>query len=155
MNSVNDFHVARATLNDIDDLEKLFDEYRIFYRQVSNRMHARDFLTERIVRDESVIFLARDLKKRPFGFTQLYPCFSSVAATRIWILNDLFVYPNARRHGVGKALANAARDHALETRAARLVLSTARDNMNAQRLYESLGYARDSHDGMFEYSLTL
>jgi GNAT superfamily N-acetyltransferase len=38
-------------------------------------------------------------------FVQLYPSFSSVAARRIWILNDLLVTPPARRRGVGRALA--------------------------------------------------
>lgn len=58
---------------------------------------------------------------------------------------------SARGRGVARALMERARRHALETGALRLVLQTARNNIHAQALYESLGYARD--EGMYEYSL--
>ena len=79
----------------------------------------------------------------PVGFTQLFPSFSSVSLKRLWILNDLFVTPNARRAGVAKALLERARQYALDTRAKALVLSTEVDNKSAQRLYEALGWRRD------------
>src|SRR5207302_1364805 len=66
------------------------------------------------------------------GFVQLYPSFSSAAARRIWILNDLFVAPAARRRGIGRALLQAARDHGVATGAKRLVLSTAASNREAR-----------------------
>ena len=34
------------------------------------------------------------------GFVQLYPTFTSIGAKRAWVLNDLFVVPEARRRGV-------------------------------------------------------
>jgi GNAT superfamily N-acetyltransferase len=63
---------------------------------------------------------------------------------RIWILNDLFVTPEARKIGVGRCLMNAAADFAAENGAKRLVLATAVDNTPAQSLYEKLGWVRDS-----------
>ena len=77
------------------------------------------------------------------GFVQLYPSFSSVAARRIWILNDLYVVPGARKQGIGRALLDAAAQHGLSTGARRLVLSTATTNRAAQALYESYGFLRD------------
>lgn len=143
---------SRATLDDLDALAALFDAYRVFYRQVSDPATARSFLDERLRRNESVIFIARDGGNREaLGFTQLYPSFSSVSAGRIWVLNDLFVTPAARNCGVARALMNRARDFAMETGALRLVLETAEDNHAAQALYESLGYARES--GERHYSL--
>jgi ribosomal protein S18 acetylase RimI-like enzyme len=87
------------------------------------------------------------------GFTQLYPSFSSVAARRIWILNDLFVAPAARQRGVGRALLDAARDHGKSTGAKRLVLSTAATNREARNLYESYGYKQD--DVFLKYKLEI
>ena len=99
-----------------------------------------------------MILLAEDARGDALGFTQLYPSFSSVAARRIWILNDLYVLPAARGQGVGRAVLEAAKTHALATGAHRLDLSTAHDNP-AQKLYEAAGYTRDNH--FHHYSLPL
>lgn len=61
----------------------------------------------------------------------------------IWILNDLFVVPKARRCGVGKHLIHTATEFAVENGAKRLVLSTAVDNQSAQSLYEKMGWVKD------------
>ena len=54
------------------------------------------------------------------GFVQLYPLFSSTARRprRLWLLNDLYVAPEARQGGVGRALMRRARRLAEETGAA-------------------------------------
>lgn len=145
--------ITRASLADLDALAHLFDGYRVFYGKPSDPSKARAFLQERLGNDESVIFLARDAEGNALGFTQLYPCFSSVSARRLWILNDLFVSPDARRRGVAKALLQRAREHGNETGVVRLTLQTAHDNAQAQALYESLGWVRQ--DGMYEYALEL
>lgn len=62
---------------------------------------------------------------------------------RIWILNDLFVAPAARRGGVGRAMLTEAAQFGRRMGSARLILSTARTNGPAQRLYESMGWQRD------------
>jgi GNAT superfamily N-acetyltransferase len=62
---------------------------------------------------------------------------------RLWILNDLFVTPTARKQGVGEALLEHARRLALETGARGLMLETAVENVTAQRLYERLGWRRE------------
>ncbi len=147
------FAITRATLADLDVLAPLFDAYRVFYGKPSDPAMARAFLHERLADNESVLFLARDAGGRALGFTQLYPCFSSVSARRLWILNDLFVSPDARRRGVAKALLQRAREHGNETGVVRLTLQTAHDNVQAQALYESLGWVRQ--DGMIEYALEL
>lgn len=145
--------ITRATLSDLDALTPLFDGYRVFYGKPSDPATARAFLRERLSNDESVIFLARDADGSALGFTQLYPCFSSVSARRLWILNDLFVAPDARRRGVARALLERARGHGQETGVVRLILQTAHDNTQAQALYESLGWVRQG--GMYEYALEL
>lgn len=140
-------HIRQALLDDLDTLTPLFDAYRQFYAQAPDPDHARTFLHERLALRESVIFLAgldRGDTTEAVGFMQLYPGFSSVAARRLWILNDLFVTPQARHHGVGRALLARAREHARATGACRVTLSTAADNAHAQGLYESFGFARDT-----------
>ena len=135
--------IARATANDAERIAPLFDAYRQFYKQKSDLTAARAFIAERLQRDESVIFLALN-GEDAVGFVQLYPCFSSTAMKRMWILNDLFVTPEARRGGAARALMERARQWAIETKADGLWLETAVDNHPAQRLYESLGWKRDN-----------
>ncbi len=146
--------VREASPADTEAVAPLFDAYRQFYEQPADPALARAFIAERLERGESVIFLA-ERDGRAVGFVQLYPLFSSTAARprRLWLLNDLFVAPEARGSGIGRALMARARQLAEETGACGLELATARTNMAAQRLYESLGYRRD--DQFLRYELGL
>lgn len=135
--------VRQATVEDLDVLVPLFDAYRQFYRQPSEPDRARQFLLERFEHNQSVIFLAFD-RAVAVGFTQLYPAFSSGAMARIFILNDLFVTPEARRHGVASALLRKAAEYAERVHALRLTLSTEITNTAAQAVYEALGWKRDT-----------
>ena len=133
---------VRAELDDLEALVPLFDGYRRFYRQGSDLAGARAFLAERIKRSESVIFLAV-VDGAIVGFTQLYPSFSSASMKRLWVLNDLFVAPEGRRSGAGRALLDRAERWARETGAKGLALSTEITNAAAQQLYESAGWTKD------------
>ena len=72
---------------------------------------------------------------------------------RSWILNDLFVAPEARNGGLGRALLEAASSFAEGTRAKDLELKTRRENRVAQSLYESMGWEQD--EDFFTYTLRL
>jgi GNAT superfamily N-acetyltransferase len=143
---------VRVTAEQVELIIPLFDAYRQFYGQPSDLDGARRFLAERLARGESVIFALIE-SGRALGFTQLFPSFSSVAMRPIWILNDLFVAEEARRRGVGARLLGAARDHARRTGAARLELSTAVSNTEAQALYERDGWRRDTAFLHYEYEV--
>lgn len=143
MNQLSTIDIRLATLEDLDDLVPLFDAYRQFYAKPSDLPAARAFLLERLQHDQSVILLARDRGGVPVGFTQLYPSFSSVSLAKIYVLNDLYVMPGARRSGVAVRLLRAAAEHGGETGALRLVLSTGVENRGAQTLYEGEGWQRD------------
>src|SRR5882762_9611250 len=144
--------IIEASVEHLDVLVPLFDSYRVFYRQPSDPAGARRFLTERIARRESVIYLAM-VEAEPAGFVQLYPSFSSARMQRLWILNDLYVASDARRQGVGQALLDRSRRLAEETGAQGLTLSTAVDNAPAQRLYEGRGWMRDRE--FYVYTLSV
>jgi ribosomal protein S18 acetylase RimI-like enzyme len=150
---MDEIHIVRAEHRHLEKLAPLFDAYRIFYKQPSDVVAAYDFLHERLSNLESVIFLALSTGDRGLGFTQLYPSFSSVSLCRLWILYDLFVDPEARQRGVGRALMERAHQFAADSGAGLVQLSTARDNFQAQALYESLGYVRDTE--FYSYELVL
>ncbi|MDH7463385.1 GNAT family N-acetyltransferase [Chitinophagaceae bacterium 26-R-25] len=135
--------IRRATINDLDSVADLFDQYRIFYKQTSDIPKAKEFLKERIEKEESAILVAF-VNDEAVGFTQLYPIFSSVSMRRAWLLNDLFVKPSARKTGVGNQLLNAAKDFGAETNAKWLILETSEDNFTAQSVYEGNGWQKSS-----------
>lgn len=139
--------VRRATLDDLATVAPLFDAYRVFYKLPTDLDASSGYITDRLTGSESIIFLAAqnngDETERVLGFTQLYPSFCSLELRRIFVLYDLFVTPDARGTGAGTALLNHAADFGRANGAARLELSTAVDNLGAQRVYESLGWKRD------------
>lgn len=137
-------HIRRATVTDVQHIAPLFDAYRQFYEQAPDLARATAFIGQRLENDESVILLATHAHGAPVGFCQLYPSFCSVEALPIYTLYDLFVRPEVRRTGAGKALLLAAERHAADKGVTRMDLTTARTNLSAQALYESLGWMRDA-----------
>ncbi|HYW45686.1 MAG TPA: GNAT family N-acetyltransferase [Bryobacteraceae bacterium] len=144
--------VRQATPADVDLVAPLFDAYRQFYRLPSEPERARNFLRERLERDQSVILIAF-ADGAAIGFTQLYPSFSSGAMARIFILNDLFVAPEARQRGTGSALLQAAAGYGRRNGAIRLVLSTEHTNTTAQAVYERMGWERDTVFRVYQLAL--
>ena len=142
--------LRQATLADLEQLTLLFDAYRQFYGKPGDLAAARQFLLQRFEHGESVLFIAH-LESEAAGFCQLYPSFSSVSLARVFILNDLFVTPAARRAGVGRALLDAAVGYGRTFGAVRLTLSTAVSNENAQALYQAAGWQRDQQFLVYHY----
>ncbi|MFO0936031.1 MAG: GNAT family N-acetyltransferase [Gemmataceae bacterium] len=145
--------VVLVSITDVERIAPLFDAYRQFYGQQPNLEGARDFLLERLKRGESTLFAVMD-GDTALGFTQLYPSFSSVSMKPIWILNDLYVIPEARGRGVGASLLRTAREHAKKTGAKRLCLTTGVKNLKAQSLYERDGWTQDESFYQYEYELS-
>jgi len=142
-------NTKRATKDDLQVLIPLFDGYRVFYNQTSNPEAAGTFLAERFEKEDSVILIAVDEEGNGLGFTQLYPSFSSVSMQRTYILNDLFVTPDARGKGIGEALMEHAKQFANTQNAKGLTLETNTDNP-ARFLYERLGWEKDTE--VFHYT---
>jgi len=136
--------IEKATMNDLESVTELFDLYREFYEQKSDLEGAREFLKARLVNEESVVFLAVE-ESIPVGFVQLYPTFSSVSMMRSWVLNDLYVKEQFRGKGAGENLIQKAIQFAKDTGAKGIMLETGKENHNAQRLYEKIGFERESN----------
>ncbi len=134
--------VRQAIFADLEELAQLFDEYRAFQGKTSDLPAARSFLQARFDHGESIVFIARD-GSAPVGFAQLYPSYSSISLTRVFILNDLFVHEGGRRKGVASELLAELERYAWSHGAARVTLNVARDNVQAQALYEAQGWSQD------------
>jgi GNAT superfamily N-acetyltransferase len=134
--------VIRATDLHTNEVAVLFDAYRTYYDQAPDFKGALAFITERISKQDSVIFVVWR-KSKIVGFTQLYPIFTSLGMKRGWLLNDLYVLEEHRGKGAGKALLDAAAAYGRKTGAAWLMLQTYIANTGAQALYEREGFKKD------------
>ncbi|RUR33131.1 GNAT family N-acetyltransferase [Vreelandella nanhaiensis] len=137
-------NVRAAVLDDLDALSALLDDYRQFYQQESDLNGVRHFLSQRFGLGDSFILVSEDVEGNVSGFVQLYPGLSTVGLNARWTLNDLYVSSGSRGQGAGRALMDAAATLAREHGVARLVLMTQVENERAQRLYESLGWQRNT-----------
>lgn len=133
--------ISRASISDLAELQPLVEKYREFYKQPENPKTVQ-FLTDRLENDEAVVFIAR-VDGNPVGFTMIYPTFSTVSLSAVWLLNDLYVAETSRGQGVANLLMDAAETAAREAGATRIFLRTAHDNTPAQALYESRGWKQD------------
>ena len=133
--------IIQANLTHLDQVATLFNQYRIFYRQTPNLEGARQFIKDRLTKQDSIILIAF-AEKKPVGFTQLFHSFSSVSMQPLFILNDLFVTENYRKQGYGVTLLNEAKSVCKKHNYKGLGLQTERTNP-AQKLYESLGWKQD------------
>lgn len=134
--------INRASITDVKALSTLFNQYRVFYQQPSDLIACEQFLFERILNEESIVFFA-EKEGELLGFTQIYPTFSSISLAKSLILNDLFVIETARGQGIARQLMDAALEYAKSINANGIALETAKDNLQANALYQSLNYESD------------
>jgi ribosomal protein S18 acetylase RimI-like enzyme len=137
--------ILLGTVEHLPMLGELLDQYRVFYGQPSDRPAAEHFLFERLINHESLIYLALDQsKEQAAGFIQLYPTFSSVSLMPEWLLSDLYVHPAYRRQGIATALLGEAMQMVKQREDKGLRLEMLPENIPAQKLYESLGFVKNT-----------
>jgi GNAT superfamily N-acetyltransferase len=121
-------------------LLQLWRAYQEFYRvsdidEARNRAHVAE-IRENPVLGHIHLALARG---EPVGFSTIYYTYASTRACKVALLNDLFVVPEQRRAGIGRALLEHALGFAREQGIRYVRWSTAASNADAQRLYDGYG----------------
>jgi GNAT superfamily N-acetyltransferase len=102
-------------------------------------------------RHEGFQLIARDDAGRAIGFATVFWTWSTSSASRIGVMNDLFVHPDARGNGLADELIAECVRLARERGATSLEWQTARDNLRAQSVYDRVGGKRD--DRWLSYSI--
>lgn len=144
--------IRTANISDVPKTALLFDAYRVFYEKESDVPAAATFLSERINKNESVIYIAETEGGDLAGFVQLYPIFSSTRMKRLWLLNDLYVKSEYRGRHISIALLDQAKALARETMSAGLILETAKSNMIGNQLYPATGFELDEDHNYYSWS---
>lgn len=122
-----------------DEVVPLLAAYQTFYEvEDIDEERNRRFFSRFIGSNHSGWLLgAYDENDKLVGFGCFYRHKSSLSATNVVLMNDLFVTEAARGKGAGRALIEAGTDLAREWGASALTWSTAPDNRRAQALYDS------------------
>jgi GNAT superfamily N-acetyltransferase len=102
---------------------------------------------------EGTQLIARDDDGRPIGFATIFWTWTTLSASRLGVMNDLFVTEEARGTGIAEALIAACADRCRERGITSLDWTTAQDNYRAQRLYDRIGARRDER--WLDYSLAV
>ena len=135
--------VRPAERKDRPQLLELIKGYFAFYRTPFPAESKLETLLDLLDQDQDRgVQLVAEADRRLQGFASLYACFDTLVADRILVMNDLFVDPAFRNHGIGAALFDASLLYATAHGYARLDWVTAADNHDAQRFYDRHGGRR-------------
>ncbi|MET6989293.1 GNAT family N-acetyltransferase [Sediminicola arcticus] len=141
----------KAKIKDLDELSVMFDAYRVFYRKETDIASAKNFLTERILKNDSEIFVAENSEHQLVGFVQLYPLFSSVRMKKLWMLNDLFVNYICRKKGISLGLIDKAKELVETSHACGMFLETEKSNLVGNNLYPKSGFKFNQDSNYYEW----
>lgn len=146
MTEVSTYSVERVEPADLEDLLRLMRAYCDFYK-VSPSDDDLLALAKALIEDpggEGLQLIGRDSRGRAAGFATVYWTWSTTSASRIGIMNDLFVAENARGQGLAEQLIEACRAECGRRGADRLTWQTAPDNQRAQAVYDRVGGTREA-----------
>jgi GNAT superfamily N-acetyltransferase len=137
----------------MDDLLPLIAAYQRFYEaeEIDDERN-RAFFSRFIAPSDDGMLLGAWRDGELLGYACLYWSFTSTVPAETVLMNDLYVAPETRGQGVGRALIEASAAVARKRGAQRLEWMTAPDNETAQRLYDSTGAERSE---WVEYELGL
>lgn len=145
--------IRNVNIKDLEQLAKLFDAYRVFYRKDSNIDAATLFLNERIINKDSEIFVCENNEGKLLAFVQLYPLFSSTKMKKLWLLNDLYVDKQFRGKSISTMLIKRAKALVVETSACGMFLETEKSNIIGNNLYPKTGFKLNNDSNYYEWNV--
>jgi GNAT superfamily N-acetyltransferase len=140
-----ELEIAPIASSEYEELLPLIAAYQGFYEVDDIQTERnREFFRRFLAPSEVGLLLGARSGGRLVGYACLYWHFSSTQACESVLMNDLFVDPELRGEGVGRALIEASAAVARQRGASKLEWQTAPDNHTAQRLYDSTGAQRST-----------
>jgi ribosomal protein S18 acetylase RimI-like enzyme len=138
MTAPPELSVRRAGPGDVAAIGRLLFDFNTEYGEPTPPPEAlADRFRELLVRDTVVLLGGSGpdgiavMRFRPAIWTTELECY----------LAELYVVPERRGHGLGRALMNEAMDAARAEGATYMDLGTSEDDLAARKLYESLGFS--------------
>jgi GNAT superfamily N-acetyltransferase len=145
--------ITTVTEADLPELLPLMRGYCDFY-EVDPPDEALLAMSRTLIADpelEGLQLIARDDEGRAVGFATIFWTWSTLSASRLGVMNDLFVVSDARGGGHADALIAECAERCRKRGATSLDWQTAHDNTRAQAVYDRVGATRDER--WLDYSL--
>ena len=146
--------IATVTEADLDDLLPLMRGYCEFY-EVAPSDEALLAMSRELIANpdlEGVQLIARDDDGTAVGFATIFWTWQTLSASRLGVMNDLFVAESARGGGHADALIEECVERCRTHGATDLAWQTARTNERAQAVYDRVGGHAEE---FLEYELEL
>ncbi|MGJ3254294.1 MAG: N-acetyltransferase family protein [Elainellaceae cyanobacterium] len=136
-----------ATQSDVSVLFKLICDLAEYEKLAHEVVGSVDALADHLFGDRPCIqaFIAEH-QHHPLGFALFFPIYSTAAAQTGFYLEDLFVTPEARGQGVGKALLSRLAQYSLEQSDGVLEWSVLDWNAPAIAFYQRIGASISDQD---------
>jgi GNAT superfamily N-acetyltransferase len=146
--------ISLVTDPDLPELLPLMRGYCDFY-EVSPSDDALLALSRTLIvdPDQGLQLIARAADGAAVGFATIFWTWSTLSASRLGVMNDLFVAEGARGGGVADELIAACAERCRERGATELAWQTAHTNLRAQAVYDRVGAHRDER--WLDYSLSV
>ena len=147
--------IATVTEADLDELLPLMRAYCEFY-EVAPSDEELLAMSRKLIANpelEGVQLIARGDDGTAVGFATVFWTWQTLSASRLGVMNDLFVAEGARGGGHADALIAECAERCRAHGATDLAWQTARTNERAQAVYDRVGATRD--DRWLDYSLTV
>lgn len=145
-------NIETVSAGRLNQVLPLIAAYQRFYQaqpdDARNRTHFSRLLDDQA---RGIQFVALGEQSQALGFATLYFALGSVSPGEFCLMNDLYVVPEARGQGVGRALIRHCLGYAQSRGFDAIEWQTALDNHVAQRLYDSLPTERS---GWYTYTLS-
>jgi GNAT superfamily N-acetyltransferase len=148
-------NIAVVGEEDLDDLLPLMRAYCEFY-EVAPADDALLAMSRALIADpeqEGVQLIARNWDGAAVAFATVFWTWQTLSASRLGVMNDLFVSERARGGGYADALIAECADRCRAHGATDLAWQTAKTNERAQAVYDRVGAERD--DRWLDYSLSV
>jgi GNAT superfamily N-acetyltransferase len=145
--------ITTVTESDLPELLPLMRGYCDFY-EVDPSDEELLAMSRALIADpefEGLQLIARDDEGRAVGFATIFWSWSTLSASRIGVMNDLFVAENARGGGHADPLIAECVERCRARGATSLEWQTAHTNSRAQAVYDRVNGRRN--DRLLDYSL--
>jgi GNAT superfamily N-acetyltransferase len=146
--------ITRVGVSDLDELIPLMRGYCDFYEVAPSDAALRALALTLLEHPDTsgVQLIARDDQDSAIGFATLFWSYSTLSATAIGVMNDLYVDAAARSTGVGAALIRACEAECASRGIGVMEWQTAPTNARAQSVYDRFDAARSE---WITYTLTV
>lgn len=131
--------IEYVTKNNLHEVLPLIADYQDFY-QMSDICPQRNatFCSQFSEHSQLGSQFAYPKSQQLIGFASVYFSYATTMATKLAILNDLYIIPQQGHQGCGLQLIGHCQQFSLDKKAIRLQWLTAQDNHVAQSLYDTL-----------------